>query len=118
MPMTSLLDHATLNELREALGDELDSIVSLYVQELPAHTQTLLDLWAQRDLPTLRRSAHSLKGSSVSMGAQRLGALAAQIEKLAATGEVSDTLEQAMAALPALAKETQASYYDSGWANA
>ena len=117
--MTSLLlDHATLNELREALGDELDSIVRLYVQDLPSHTQTLLDLWAQRDLATLRRSAHSLKGSSVSMGAQRLGALAAQIEKLAAAGEAGETLANALATLPELAQATEAAFRESGWVSA
>ena len=80
---TQLIDHATLNELREALGDELDSIVKLYVDGLAEQSGALATLLAAGDLATLRRSAHSLKGSSVSMGAQQLGALAGQIEKLA-----------------------------------
>ena len=77
---TQLIDHATLNELREALGDELDGIVKLYVDGLPTQSAELVALLAAHDLPTLRRSAHSLKGSSVSMGAVLLGARAGEGE--------------------------------------
>ena len=113
-----LIDHATLNELREALGEELDSILKLYVDGLPAQSAELVSLLAAGDLPTLRRSAHSLKGSSVSMGAPRLGERAAQIEKLAATGESSDALRDAVAGVQALAAETVAAFVASGWVSA
>ena len=113
--MTLLLDHATLNELREALGDELDSIIQLYVEGLREQAQALVEQHGAQDLATLRRSAHSLKGSSVSMGAQSLGALAAQIEKLAATGVASDELRKAVSEAPALASATEAAFRESGW---
>ncbi|WP_342128540.1 Hpt domain-containing protein [Hydrogenophaga sp. OTU3427] len=113
--MMQLIDHATLNELREALGDELDSIVQLYVDGLPEQSQALVRLLAAQDLPTLRRSAHSLKGSSVSMGAQALGTLSAQIEKLAATGSLSDELRAEVARVPALAADTEQALRESGW---
>ena len=110
-----LIDHATLNELREALGDELDGIVKLYVDGLPTQSAELVALLAAHDLPTLRRSAHSLKGSSVSMGAVLLGARAAEIEKLAATGETSDALASAVGTVQALASDTAAAFIESGW---
>lgn len=116
--MMQLIDHATLNELREALGDELDHIVKLYVDGLPEQSAALATLLAAGDLATLRRSAHSLKGSSVSMGAQQLGALAAQIEKLAATGQVSAELDTAVARVEALARDTAAAFVESGWVRA
>lgn len=114
--MTMLLDHATLNELREALGDELDGIVQLYADGLPEQASTLQTLLASQDLATLRRSAHSLKGSSVSMGAQTLGQAAAQIEKLAATGADSSELRELVAGITALAAETIQTLRESGWA--
>ena len=113
-----LIDHATLNELREALGDELDGIVKLYVDGLPTQSAELVALLAAHDLPTLRRSAHSLKGSSVSMGAQQLSELAAQIEKLAATGQGSAELDTAVAGAAALAADTAAAFLASGWVRA
>lgn len=116
--MMQLIDHATLNELREALGDELDGIVKLYVDGLPQQGTTLVTSLAAGDLTTLRRSAHSLKGSSVSMGAQQLGALAAQIEKLAATGQGSAALNTAVAGVAALAADTAAAFVESGWVRA
>jgi HPt (histidine-containing phosphotransfer) domain-containing protein len=116
--MMQLIDHITLNELREALGDELDSIVKLYVDGLANQSAALVTLLAEGDLATLRRSAHSLKGSSVSMGAQQLGALAAQIEKLAATGQGSAALDTAVAGVGALALDTAAAFVESGWVRA
>jgi len=113
-----LIDHATLNELREALGDELAQIVKLYVDGLPEQSAHLADLLSAGDWATLRRSAHSLKGSSISMGAEQLGALAAQIEKLAATGAGSAELDSAVARVAALAQETAQAYVVSGWVRA
>jgi HPt (histidine-containing phosphotransfer) domain-containing protein len=115
---TQLIDHATLNELREALGDELDSIVKLYVDGLAEQSGALATLLAAGDLVSLRRSAHSLKGSSVSMGAQQLSELAAQIEKLAATGQGSAALDSAVAGAAALAADTAAAFVASGWVRA
>ena len=114
--MTVLLDHATLNELREALGEELDGIVQLYVDGLVEQARTLQALLATQDLATLRRNAHSLEGSSVSMGAQALGQSAAQIEKLAATGTESGELSAWVAGIATLATETARALRDSGWA--
>lgn len=113
--MTQLLDHAALNELREALGEELDGIVELYVTGLKEQAQALADLFNAQDLPALRRSAHSLKGSSVSMGAMALGALAAQIEHLAAAGQPGGELQAAMAQVVDLADATATAFRDSGW---
>lgn len=113
-----LIDHATLNELREALGDELDGIVRQYVDGLPAQCAHLAALLAAGDLPALRRSAHSLKGSSASLGALRLGARAAEIEKLAATEQASEALSRAVAEVHALATETAAAFVESGWVGA
>lgn len=114
--MTQLIDHATLNELREALGEELDSIVQMYVDGLAEQASALVAQLAAGDLATLRRSAHSLKGSSVSMGAQAMGARAAEIEKLAATGQPSDALNSAVATVVALAADTETALRASGWA--
>ena len=111
-----LIDPSTLTELSDALGDELGGIVQLYVDGLRAQCAELVKLLAARDLPTLRRSAHSLKGSSVSMGASQLGAVAAHIEKLAASGQRSTELDAAVASAPALGAQTVAAFVAAGWA--
>lgn len=114
--MTVLLDHATLNELREALGNELDGIVQLYVDGLAEQALGLQQQLALQDLPNLRRQAHSLKGSSVSMGAQTLGQLCAEIEKLAASGSATAELSDKVGQITALAAETALALREAGWA--
>ena len=110
-----LIDHATLNELREALGDELDSIVKLYVDDLPAQVAELQALLQAGDWPTLRRSAHSLKGSSVSMGAPQLAAEAAKVEHLVASGDTGEALREGVSGLTTLAQNTVQAFIESGW---
>ena len=110
-----LIDLPTLTELSDALGDELGDIVQLYVNGVPAQCAELVSLLAAGDLQTLRRSAHSLKGSSVSMGAQQLAGLAAQIEKLAASGQGSAELDAAVAGVQALGTQTVAAFVAAGW---
>ena len=85
--------HQLVRGYNNRFGSVVDSVNGVKIRSL-AHLVALL---SAGDWVALRRTAHSLKGSSVSMGAPRLGERAAQIEKLAATGESSDALRDAVA---------------------
>lgn len=109
-----LLHAPTLSELRAVLGDDLDGLLHLYAGTLPSQVHDLREAHRHDDHPRLRRLAHSLKGSSTSVGAQALAALALQVEKLT-DGADRIALEQAMLELPDLADRTLEVMRAGGW---
>ena len=113
-----LLHTPTLTELRAVLGDDLLGLLHLYAGSLHSQVHDIREAHRHDDIERLRRCAHSLKGSSLSVGAQALAALAADIENLAdAAGDPSQRaqLEQQVLALPALVEETLAALRAGGW---
>ncbi len=109
-----LLHAPTLTELRAVLGDDLDGLLHLYAGTLPSQVHDLREAHRHDDTARLKRCAHSLKGSSTSVGAQALAALALQIERLTEGGDRA-ALEQAIQDLPALADSTLEVMRAGGW---
>lgn len=74
-----MIDHARLRELEQDFGaEELQQILSSFLQEAGAAIGTLRDGWAD---PALRRERlHFLKGCAWTVGATRLGDLCHQLE--------------------------------------
>ena len=66
----ALLHGPTLTELRTVLGEDLDGLLHLYAGTLPSQVHDLREAHRHDDTPRLQRCAHSLKGSSLSVGAQ------------------------------------------------
>ena len=110
----ALLHAPTLTELRTVLGEDLDGLLHLYAGTLPSQVHDLREAHRHDDAPRLKRCAHSLKGSSISVGAQDLGALAAEIERLAGNPE-REVLDRALLALPALSEQTLDALREGGW---
>lgn len=100
-----LLHAPTLTELRTVLGEDLGGLLHLYAGTLPSQVHDLREAHRHDDIPRLKRCAHSLKGSSTSVGAQALAAQAALIERLVDSNDRA-ALEQALLDLPALADQT------------
>jgi PAS domain S-box-containing protein len=83
-----LLDEAILAEL-ETLGDGvLDGLVPLYVEDASARVSELAAAAVAGDAPTVARTAHRLKGSSRSVGAAVMGAIAGDLETRAKAGDL------------------------------
>jgi CheY-like chemotaxis protein len=61
-------------------------LIDQFLAEATARVSTLQEAAGRTDAPALKAVAHSLKGSSLIMGASKLAALCAQVEDLAATG--------------------------------
>ncbi len=83
MPM---IDWSKLDDLRvlqsDSEADFAQEMVNLYLESVPALIDALQQSVAAGDAPVLQRSAHTLKGSSASLGVQRVAALCADLEKL------------------------------------
>jgi HPt (histidine-containing phosphotransfer) domain-containing protein len=106
------LNLATLNELKEVLEEGLDELLKEYLSDAPQQLSQLQVAAEAGDIPTLAAVAHSLKGSSGSLGIDHLYRLCAALELEAKGGVVAD----AMASVAAIkdefdrAREALASY--------
>ena len=82
------LDRATIGAFLEmGSPDFVRSLIDRFAQEAGSQVRTLRDAAERQDRAALTAIAHSLKGSSMIMGARRLGALCAKVEaQLAGTG--------------------------------
>jgi CheY-like chemotaxis protein/HPt (histidine-containing phosphotransfer) domain-containing protein len=77
------LDRSVLAQLRELETDVpglVGDVVTTFLRETPARLDRLRAALAAGDAQEVERAAHSLKGSAGSIGARRLGELAADIE--------------------------------------
>ena len=96
-----LLDQSTLSALL-SLGGEDDpgfarELVDLFAEEAPRLISSMRDAARRGDHDELRRSAHSLKGSSGNLGATSLASRAHDVEQRARASEtdgVETTIEE------------------------
>jgi CheY-like chemotaxis protein/HPt (histidine-containing phosphotransfer) domain-containing protein len=88
-----VLDQNVLDELRklEADGapDLLADLIGLFQQETPPLLDSIRDAVATGNADKLRAAAHTLKGSSGSLGARGLAALCADLERVGRSGSVA-----------------------------
>lgn len=77
-----VLDTGRLEEFAQVLsGDQVARLVAAFVRELQTRPSMILHLVRQGDLASARSAAHLLKGAAMSVGGQRIAALAAAIEE-------------------------------------
>lgn len=85
------IDPAAFARLVEMTGGELDfvdELVDTYLEDGAAQVTALRAAAATGDIEGLVRPAHSLKSSSLNVGALGLGELGRQLEEAARTGAV------------------------------
>jgi HPt (histidine-containing phosphotransfer) domain-containing protein len=100
------LDQAPLDELRsldpDGSGGILAQIINVYLDDAPKLIAQIQSSLAAKDIASMTRHAHSLKSSSLSVGASRVGEIAKDIE---ASGRKNSTDE-----IPALLMALSAEY--------
>lgn len=109
------LDVKTLSQIREIGGDELLSkLARLYLENTPMRLEELRRGMAAADWKRTARAIHSVRSSSVTLGAIELAETAAGMEKVAEAGDrdgleasLPQLLEQIQAALQALGQFVQ-----------
>jgi DNA-binding response OmpR family regulator len=79
------LDRRVMAEFRNAGTDGVPAfmlaLIGQFIEEAASQVEMLRDAGRRLDRGALRATAHSLKGSSMTMGARRLAALCAQVEE-------------------------------------
>jgi CheY-like chemotaxis protein len=97
------LDRSVLAAFRQ--GDTPDSsnftrmLIDQFLQDAASQVEMLKDAARRSDAQRLEATAHSLRGSSMTMGARRLGGLCAQVERHAASKPDSLAAEAMLAEL-------------------
>jgi two-component system, sensor histidine kinase and response regulator len=88
---TPVLDREALQRIRELGGGKrpqlLCEVVELFRREVPRHLASLQQAWKQRDLQAVSTAAHSLKSTCAHVGAMRLAAACARVEREARAGQ-------------------------------
>ncbi|HEV7810956.1 MAG TPA: Hpt domain-containing protein [Candidatus Limnocylindrales bacterium] len=100
------IDAATFGKLVEMTGGDLefvDELVDTYLQDGASQIAALEAGAAAGDIDALVRPAHSLKSSSLNLGALVVGELARGLEEAARTGDASDAADQVRAIADAFA---------------
>ncbi|MCK7543450.1 Hpt domain-containing protein [Marinobacter bryozoorum] len=92
------LDEEALAELRDVMEDEFDILIQTYINDSRERIQSLHQALSENDPDAFSRTAHSFKGSSINIGASRLGDLCLQVEKAGREGDL-DAARQVMAPL-------------------
>lgn len=107
--MEPLIDRTQLLESLNAMGDDpkssLAMVLELYLEDAPQLVGSIVQSVGQPDFDTLRFSAHSLKSSSGTLGAQRLASLCQQMEYKARSGDDSN--------LQGLSQQIQVTYQET-----
>jgi PAS domain S-box-containing protein len=102
-PPHSLLDRATLEELRGALGPgRLPDLIAIFVAETEARLRRLL---SGLPLPVLEEEAHSLQAAAGTFGAAALREAALALESAARAGDAARA-DRLLAGLPPLVERS------------
>jgi HPt (histidine-containing phosphotransfer) domain-containing protein len=79
-------DTSVLDSLHEAIGDGINHIISIYVDDVPSNIVAMRDALQKQEFETIGRIAHSLKSSSGNLGAVQLANLSIGLEQLIRNG--------------------------------
>jgi HPt (histidine-containing phosphotransfer) domain-containing protein len=77
------LDYDTLNTLKQVMEDDFALLIETFVQDSNDRIQTLHAVIKGTEADSIRRAAHSFKGSCSNIGALRLSSLCSALEKKA-----------------------------------
>ena len=86
------VDRDVLDQLREDLGGTaaLREVIRSFLDQTPSALSALRDAAARADVPSIRRAAHMIKGTSSILGARELSEQCAEIERVGQTGCIAD----------------------------
>lgn len=93
--MTVLLSFEELQRDNET--DLLVKLIALYLQDAPERIDAIRKAVAKADQDSLRRAAHSLKGSSGTLGVRQLATICEELEFLAddeMTASITEALQR------------------------
>jgi len=86
-----VIDRTVYNDLRETVGEDFfQELVDTFLIDTTALVNDLGAALGKNETDIVRRTAHSLKSNSATLGAARLSQLAKEMEFMAKDGEFED----------------------------
>lgn len=90
-----VIDPRALARLQEWGGDKLlRELVRIFLDNSPTRVDQMRTAVNGGDIKDAERAAHSLKSSAANLGAERLRALASEVERAAAQGDLQVTRDR------------------------
>ena len=83
MNVTQHLNYDALNALKEVMEDDFGFLIETFIQDSNDRLAQLHELIGSNEADSIRRAAHSFKGSCSNLGALRLASLCAFVERKA-----------------------------------
>jgi len=74
------INFTKLEEMKSVMGDVFIQLIPAYLEQSDEMISEMLDLLTNGDLETLERHAHSMKSSSLNIGAVPLSEIARELE--------------------------------------
>ena len=100
-----LLNHAILNDLREAVGNSFGILLDAFTLEID---QRITSIKAAGSISAIKHEAHAIKGTAAAYGAKSLSALAGSIEETCDSGSmINDVLVENVTALDLTWQQTK-----------
>jgi len=84
------LDEEALAELQDVMEDEFDVLIQTFIIDSRDRIATLNAALRAGDADAFTRTAHSLKGSCINIGAPRLGELCLEAEEAAKVPDLAE----------------------------
>jgi HPt (histidine-containing phosphotransfer) domain-containing protein len=91
------LDEEALTELQDVMEDEFDILIETYLKDSSDRISYLHDTIGSSDSDAFAKTAHSFKGSSINIGAPKLGELCLKAEEAGKDDRLDDALEMVRA---------------------
>ena len=93
-PTTAAIDPVDLERFREMMGEAGTELIALFLEETLDLLAELREAVAKGDAESLQRVAHTLKGSSATLGAMRLSDLCKELEIMGRRGALEGAAEK------------------------
>lgn len=77
-----ILNHKTLSDMKAAIGPVFNELIPAYIEQSDEMINSMLDLLDKEDIGTLERYAHSMKSSSLNVGAEITSGYALTLEDM------------------------------------
>jgi PAS domain S-box-containing protein len=89
-----ILNYNSLSAMKEAIGSVFDELIPAYLQQSDEMINSMLNLLENNDIETLERFAHSMKSSSLNVGAESVSTLSLTLEDMSRNNTDKEDLKQ------------------------
>jgi len=95
----SILNFELLSTMKNAIGAVFDELIPAYIEQSDEMINNMNNLLENDDMQTLERHAHSMKSSSLNVGAEKLSEIALVVEEMCRNKQQKSDIETQVAVL-------------------